>query len=188
MSLGFFRRRLFVLACVASLAAQEAPAPLLSSGHPVDWWFVFKFNAASFPECGGAQRTCAFGGSVQRYKSFSQQFAFASSADHSLRQGGGCIGDTSADPLGATFGQVYYGGFFYVIWNDQFYGDPLKNKDTPLGHSKGMLAWNNNGTGMVLQVSTPSWPASGSWMQPRKTDGNTLGCVADNDVLVSQHF
>ena len=41
---------------------------------------------------------------------------------------------------------------------------------------------------MVLQVSTPSWPASGSSTEPRKTDGNTLGCVADNDVLVSQHF
>ena len=104
------------------------------------------------------------------------------------KQGGGCIGDTTADPLGATFGQVYNGSFFYVLWNDQFYGDPLKDKDAPRGHSKGMLAWNNNGTGMVLQVSTPSWPASGSAMEPRKTDGNTLGCVADNDVLVSQHF
>jgi len=29
-----------------------APAPLLSKGHPVDWWFVFKFNAKSFPGCG----------------------------------------------------------------------------------------------------------------------------------------
>jgi hypothetical protein len=41
----------------------------------------------------------------------------------------------------------------------------------------------------VLQVSTPDWPASGSAKQPRKTDGNTLGCIAhDNDVMVSQHF
>ena len=37
-------------------------------------------------------------------------------------------------------------------------------------------------------MSTPSWPASGSSAHPRPTDGNTLGCVADNDVLVSQHF
>ena len=100
----------------------------------------------------------------------------------------GCIGDTTADPLGATFDQVYNGTFHYVIWNDQFYGDPMKNKDAPAGHSKGLLAWNNDGNGMVLQVSTPSWPASGSSSEPRKTDGNTLGCVADNDVLVSQHF
>jgi Deoxyribonuclease II len=179
---------LLLLACVASLVAQPAPSPLLSIGQPVGWWFVFKFNAQSFPECGGAQRACLFGGTVQRYKSFSQQFVFASSADHSLQQGGGCIGDTTADPLGATFGQVYNGSFFYVIWNDQFYGDPLQNKDAPAGHSKGLLAWNTNGSGMVLQVSTPSWPASGSSMNPRKTDGNTLGCVADNDVLVSQQF
>jgi hypothetical protein len=39
-----------------------------------------------------------------------------------------------------------------------------------------------------MQVSTPSWPGSGSSENPRQTDGNTLGCVKDNDVLVSQHF
>jgi Deoxyribonuclease II len=184
------RCRLVLLACccVTPLAAQQAPTPLLSNGQPVNWWFVFKFNAESFPKCGGAQRTCPFGGTVERYRSFSQQFVFASSADHSLQQGGGCIGDTTADPLGATFNQVYNGTFFYVIWNDQFYGNPLPNKDAPAGHSKGMLAWNEDGNGMVLQVSTPSWPASGSATEPRKTDGNTLGCVQDNDVLVSQHF
>ena len=27
----------------------DAPAPLLQKGHPVDWWFVFKFNSAAFP-------------------------------------------------------------------------------------------------------------------------------------------
>src|ERR1700692_1299768 len=48
----------------------SAPAPLLKKGQPVDWWFVFKFNAASFPACGAAvQRTCTFGGTVQTYKS-----------------------------------------------------------------------------------------------------------------------
>jgi hypothetical protein len=175
---------------VTLLAAQDAlaPVPLLQSGQPVDWWFVFKFNAESFPECGGFQRTCPFGGTVKPYTSFSQQFAFASSAGGTLRQGGGCAGDTATDPLGATFDQVYNGRFYYVLWNDQFYGDPLQTQSAPWGHSKGMLAWNDDGNGMVLQVSTPSWPASGSSNVPRQTDGNTLGCVADNDVLVSQHF
>jgi hypothetical protein len=51
-----------------------------------------------------------------------------------------------------------------------------------------MLAWNDAGAGFVLQVTTPSWPAAGSKRFPRKTDGNTLGCVKDDDVLVSQHF
>ena len=59
---------------------------------------------------------------------------------------------------------------------------------SPWGHSKGMLAWNDDGQGFVLQVSTPSWPACGNKKYPRKTDGNTLGCVKDNDVEVSQHF
>ncbi len=186
------RLSLFVLlsGSMLSSAAQPAaaPAPLLKSGQPVAWWFMFKLNAASFPSCGTAQRTCIFGGTVQPYKNFGQQFAFASSANHTLQQGDGCAGDTTTDPLGATFDQVYNGKYFYVLWNDQFYGDPIKTKDGPAGHSKGMLAWNAAGNGIVLQVSTPSWPASGNKANPRKTDGNTLGCVNDNDVLVSQHF
>jgi len=111
-----------LLLCVASLAAQSAnvPAPLLKSGQPVDWWFAFKFNAGSFPNCaGGAQRACLFGGTVQSYE-FSQQFAFASSVDHDLQAGAGCAGDTTNDPVGATFDEVYNGKFFYVVWNDQF--------------------------------------------------------------------
>jgi hypothetical protein len=51
-----------------------------------------------------------------------------------------------------------------------------------------MLAWNEDGDGMVIQVTTPSWPAAGSKRFPRKTDGNTLGCVLDDNVKVSQHF
>jgi hypothetical protein len=181
---------LMMLWCVTLLGSTNAlaPTPLLQTGQPVSWWFVFKFNAETFPECGGPQRTCTFGGTVQPYKSFGQQFAFASSADGTLRQGGGCVGDTTVDPLGATFDQVYNGKYYYVLWNDQFYGDPIQTQFAPAGHSKGMLAWNDDGDGMVVQVSTPSWPASGSSNVPRQTDGNTLGCLAENNVLVSQHF
>ena len=94
----------------------------------MNWWFVFKFNSQTYPDCGGAQRTCLFGGTVQPYKSYGQQFAFASSLDGTLRQGGGCVGDTTTDPLGATFAQVYNGNFYYVLWNDQFYDDPKIEK------------------------------------------------------------
>jgi len=182
---------LILFLCLASVGAKHAtaPTPLLNSGQPVDWWFVFKFNAEALPGCGGAaQRACLFGGTVQTYKRFSQQFAFASSGDHTLQQGAGCVGDTTTDPLGATFSEVYKGKFYYVLWNDQFYGDPINSDAAPAGHSKGLLAWDKDGNGLVLQVSTPSWPASGSSKKPRKTDGNTLGCIKDNDVLVSQHF
>jgi hypothetical protein len=51
-----------------------------------------------------------------------------------------------------------------------------------------MLAWNEAGEGFVMQVTTPSWPAAGSKRSPRKSDGNTLGCVKDDNVKVSQHF
>ena len=50
--------------CIASRGAKSADVatPLLKADTPVDWWFVFKFNAESFPGCGGAQRSCPFGG------------------------------------------------------------------------------------------------------------------------------
>jgi hypothetical protein len=174
--------------------AADAPAPLLKAGHAVDWWFVFKLNSKNFPGCGaGATRQCTFGGKVQDYKAFGQQFVYASSENGKLQLGSGCAGETATDPLGATFDQVYNGAYNYLIWNDQFYDDPkikgcTKECGSPWGHSKGMLAWNDAGEGFVLQVSTPSWPASGNKKSPRKTDGNTLGCVRDDDVEVSQHF
>jgi hypothetical protein len=155
---------------------------------------VFKFIAAIFPGCtGDATRACPFGGQVQSYKDFSQQFAYASSDSPTLQQGNGCAGGTSDDPVGATFDEIYNGGFNYVVWNDQFYDDPdikgcSQECGSPWGHSKGVVAWNDAGEGLVMQVSTPSWPAAGSAEFPRKTDGNTLGCVKDNDVQVSQHF
>ena len=173
-----------------SSGVNPAPAPLLAQGQPVDWWFVFKFNAHAFPGCGeGAERTGLFGGEPQTYRShFSQQYVYASSTHPALQKGTGCVGATLTDPLGATFNQVYNGTDYYVLWNDQFYNDPCENRDGPWGHSKGLVTWNEDGDGFVLQVSTPSWPASGNKQHPRKTDGNTLGCVKDDDVEVSQHF
>lgn len=179
---------------VGTAYADAAPVPLLKEGHPVSWWFVFKFNSKAFPACGvGADRRCLFGGTVQPYARFGQQFALASSDAPALQEGTGCLGDTEADPVGSTFAQVYNGSFHYVIWNDQFYGHPqiagcAESCSAPWGHSKGMLAWNESGDGFVMQVSTPSWPASGSKEVPRQADGNTLGCVEDNNVQVSQHF
>jgi hypothetical protein len=97
------------------------------------------------------------------------------------------------DPLGATFANVYNGSFYYVVWNDQFYDDPEipgcgDSCPSPWGHSKGMVAWNDAGEGLALQVSTPSWPGAASKHFSRKSDGNTLGCIEDNNVKVSQHF
>lgn len=169
--------------------ASGAPVPLLAKGHPVDWWFVFKLNAATFPACGGGTRSCPFGGSVQPYKAFSQQYVYASSESQQLQDGlKDCVGTTDSDPIGASFDEVYNGKYHYVVWNDQLYDDPMSTKAAPWGHSKGILAWDDAGDGFVMQVSTPSWPAAGNVNNPRKSDGNTLGCVKDNDVQVSQHF
>src|SRR5713101_2096898 len=176
-------------------AAAEVPAPLLTRGHPVDWWFAFKLNSQAFPRCGGGlseERQCLFGGEVQNYI-FGQQFVYASSENQKLQKGGGCLGGTMTDPLGATFSEIYNKSFYYAIWNDQFQNDPAIAGcaiacASPWGHSKGALAWNEVGEGLVLQVTTPSWPGAGSKSFPRRTDGNTLGCVKDDNVRVSQHF
>lgn len=116
----------------------------------------------------------------------------ASSENQKLLLGKGkdVLGASLDDPLGATFGQVYLADSppYYVLWNDQFYKHPMPKRGKPWGHSKGMLAWDDNGDGFVLQVSTPSWPGAGNKKHPRQGDGNTLGFVTDDDIEVSQHF
>ncbi|OGS93188.1 MAG: hypothetical protein A2061_01510 [Gallionellales bacterium GWA2_59_43] len=165
-------------------------SPLLAENKPVDWWFAFKFNAATFPGDESQESNPGiFGGAPKDYKGeFCLSYAVASSASPTLQMGDGYIGGSLNDPLGATFDQLYNGACNYVVWNDQFYNDPLESQGAPWGHSKGFLAWDDAGAGFVVQVSTPSWPASGSKDHPRQTDGNTLGCINDDDVRVSQHF
>lgn len=167
-----------------------APTPMLAQNKPVDWLFVFKFNTHSFPKGERPkEKKGIFGGTFRKYRGrYSQQYVFASSDHPSLQKGKGSAGTSLDDPLGATFARIYYEDYNYVLWNDQFYDDPIRTKGAPWGHSKGALAWNAAGEGMVLQVSTPSWPASGSHKHPRMTDGNTLGTVKDDDIEVSQHF
>jgi hypothetical protein len=172
----------------------EAPVPLLDKDKPVIWWFVYKFNAKTFPTCDkddDTERECPFGGKQAPYKN-SQQFALASSAKSSLKPGSGCAGTT--DPVATTFEQIYSGKFRYLVWNDQFYKEPKVRACSgnscggPWGHSKGVLAWNNEGEGVVIQVTTPSWPGVGSKKFDRKA-GNTLGCIKKpNNVQNAQHF
>lgn len=172
------------------LAAPRGPVPLLSAGQAVDWWFAYKFSSGAFPgSASDPGRGCPFGGSPQGY-AFSQKYAVASSTAPVLTDGPGLVGTGANDPLGATFGQVWQGTYRYVTWNDQFYGDPPRKGTAcdgqqcglPWGHSKGLLAWAPNGDGMVLQVTTPSWPGAASAQHPRH-DGNTLGCISDDDNI-----
>jgi hypothetical protein len=124
-----------------------------------------------------------------------QDYVYASSENEKLLKGLGFLGDSTADPVGATFDEIYNGNLFYVVWNDQFYGDPklpCEGSGTECGanwgHSKRILAWDASGNGFVMQVTTPDWPGSGSSDFPR-AGGNSLACTeTDNDVLMSQDF
>jgi hypothetical protein len=208
---AFFRLRRHGIALAAALAlgagllasaplmpvraAEPPPRPLLAKGKPVDWWFVFKFNPSDgFIGCGpiNGDRPCPFGGEPLTRQRFGQQFAFASSAGPKLMPGAGCLGAQLSDPVGATFDQVYNGDYFYVIWNDQFYADPpvcghANSCGGRWGHSKGLLAWNDDGEGFIMQVSTPNWPGSGTSHIKRRS-GNTLGCLTHNNLTANQHF
>ena len=172
----------------------SSPTPLAMRDQPVDWIFAFKLNAGAFPSTERPEdRHCAFGGEPVEYLKWSQRYAFATSQAPTLTAGPGLLGTTPADPLGATFDQIWNGGLHYVVWNDQLYRHPeisgcSNSCGAPWGHSKGVLAWNDAGEGVVLQVTTPSWPAAADANRPRAGDGNTLGCVEDNDVKVSQDF
>jgi len=180
--------------CFSTLSQAQTPTPLVQDGKAVDWWFVFKFNAKSFPACpAGATTLCPFGGSPSEDPR-GQTFVYASNADSKLQMGTTCIGESAADPVGATFGDLIKHKYFYVVWNDQFYNDPSiagcsESCSSPWGHSKGVVAWNDAGEGVILQVTTPSWPGAASQSAPRSESGNTLGCIArPNDILVSQSF
>jgi hypothetical protein len=181
-------------------SVEAAPAPLEGS-VPADWVFIFKLNARSFPSAATqTPRPCPFEGLAQPYSSFSQRYAYATSATPTLKEGPGLVGTSLDDPLGATFARIWNGHYHYVVWNDQFYQNPLvpcatgktSNKDgcgAPWGHSKGLLAWDDKGDGIVLQVTTPSWPGAAASAHPRPRDGNTLGCIKrSNNLKFSQHF
>lgn len=61
-----------------SAQAQSAPTPLIATGQPADWVFVFKMNSGVFPtKTPITERNCLFGGTPQAYKSaFSQQYVY----------------------------------------------------------------------------------------------------------------
>jgi hypothetical protein len=186
-------------AAVASAApTPDPPMPLEAADRPVQWWFAYKFSASSHPgNPNDPGRGCPFGGTPRRDgTNFSQRYVYATKANPTLRDGTGLIGTSGGDPLGATFAKIYNGHYYYVVWNDQFYGDPTrdgpecddKQCGKPWGHAKGVLAWNQDGNGVVIQVTTPSWPAAASSGLPRR-DGNTLGCISDdNNTANAQDF
>ncbi len=194
---------LAAIGAISVLASQQgapppttatAPAPVVAQ-QEVQWWAAFKLNATVFPTApSDPGRSCPFGGDKQAYKA-SLQYAFATSQDPVIKAGQNLIGVGPDDPLGATYARMYNGAFHYVVWNDQFKGAIKAGGCTgecgsPWGHSKGMMAWNDAGEGMVLQVTTPGWPRAGGAQHPA-TDGvgDTLGCIqGDDDIEFSQDF
>ena len=108
-------RSLVIVICILALhhlvSAATPLGPLLAAHKPVDWWFVFKFNAATFPGDESMEPApTIFGGTPTNYHGgFCLAYAYASSADSTLRMGTNYIGLSLNDPLGATFDQIYHG-------------------------------------------------------------------------------
>ena len=182
---------LAVAGATAAFAQAPPPSPMVDQNHAAAWVFAFKFNVATFPTT-EMLASCLFGGTPKAYPR-SQTYVLAFAGSPTLREGPGLIGTSTADPVGATFAKIYASGLNFVVWNDQFYRHPpiggcSQSCGGPWGHSKGIVAWDDQGRGVVLQVTTPSWPGSGTAAAPRNDDGNTLGCVEDDDVKASQHF
>jgi hypothetical protein len=99
-----------------------------------------------------------FGGQPRPYAKFGQQYALATSAAPQLKAGPGLLGTSRGDAAGATLSQIYNGKFNFVVWNDQFYDAPriagcVKSCSGPWGRSKGVLAWNDPGEGVIMQGS-----------------------------------
>ena len=194
-----------------------------------EWWFIFKVNTAfgemypDFSTCFKSyhpkvitkdNRKCPF--DLNKYPStegywyygWNLDYYLATSQNPSLQFQKGCLG-SSQGPLEKLFSKIYNGNNYYVIWNDQFKGDPdtsplntpenmaHTNEETacpnggdclaPWGHSKGVITWDKDGNGRMLQVTTPNWPRSGSKNYP-STQANSLGCDSHNNVTASQHF
>jgi len=183
----------------------ESLAPKSGTGSDLEWFFAFKMNTASYSGCSG-KVSCIFGGDVQDYSyGYSLQYVStqrSSGSTSKMSLSSKCLG-SGEDPVAKTFAQVYDGtADNFVIWNDQFYQDPMPKVDPPCawagqpsnscsapwGHSKGVLAWDSKGNGFVMQVTTPDWPGNGNSSLPRKVQGNTLGCIKDDNAEVSQHF
>ena len=176
----------------------SSPTPLLGDGTAVDWWFAFKPTTDGFDNC-STTLTCMFGGDTQSYRGWGLQYILSfgcKDQTSAMQLHSDCLGN-GEDPVAKTFAQVYSGRTpNYVIWNDQFYDDPKPNIQPPCvkycagpwGHSKGVMAWGEDGAGFVMQVTTPDWPGSGSSSKPRDHQGNTLGCCKDDNIKVAQHF
>jgi len=168
-------------------------SPLVKAGSPDQWVFAFKLNARKFPtKLSDAGGDCLYGGDKMTAGAVGQRYFMASKGSPTLKDGPGQIGTSDQDPLGATFGQIYTGKYHYIVWNDQFDDQPLvhggERATGTWAHAKGMVAWDEDGHGVVIQVTTPDWPRSASQAFPRKNEGNTLGCMAHNNVIFSQHF
>lgn len=192
----------FFLIQLSTAAADIAPK--LGDGSSVDWWFAFKLNTYAFKSC-STTRKCIFGGEVQDYPyGYGLQYLEASHSNGATKEmelKTDCLG-TGDDPVAKTFDQIYSGTApNYVIWNDQLYQEPIMNLtppcsswgnadscSAPWGHSKGALAWDKDGNGFIMQVTTPDWPGNGNSNITRKVQGNSLGCNTDDNVMVSQHF
>ena len=198
-------------AMVSSTAPPEdgGPSPRVDSLTAVDWLAVYKFDA-KFATTAPPDH-CVFDTSERIAADYKgkqcQHYAMSTNSNPKLTAMpfGSLIGTSTDDPLGATFDQFFNGpeDNSYVIYNDQFYGDPSPtsacSEAKGCGHAKGAVMWDAKGDGILLQVTTPNWPRNADASEPTTVpgNGNTLGCITQkkdgsakpqNNIYHGQHF
>ena len=171
-----------------SLPALGNVQPLDPNGNPVDWWLALKLPTSAFPQ-GGCCENAACPSSSKTSAGLCYLYADANNPQFTFRT---CLGQPGqSDPLSNTLNQVWLlNGIQFQLWNDQWgdgqMHDPNNKSqgcNAPGAHSKGALAYDTDGNGWYLNLSTPYFPDM-SALPP----DNSLGCQIDNNLLLAQHF
>ena len=179
--------QIVLILALFALASSSSVVPIDWNGNPVDWWIAIKLpadllnNSCPSPICTGSTYPDSYSGLACLYADANTP-AFVYKT---------CLGQGN-DALSNTLNQIWDGSSgsspYFQIWNDQFNvgmhsPDKSQGCEAPGAHSKGALAYDDDGNGWYLSATTPAFPDI-STTPPE----NALGCQSDNNLKLAQQF
>ena len=145
------------------------------SGHPVDWWFIYKV-----PQLGaGAQNDAATGYEYVYYDATidanpNPALRVVSKSPYRLDQGNGALNKT----LDSIF-QNPASTTGWILYNDEYPDDLNKTDDGNLGHTKGVIAFDlASNTALWLLHSWPKFADPNAKQAPTPIYGQTYLCLS----------